>query len=76
MLGRTVGRLPPGSSRVPSGTIKASPHGEHIQVNPAQASHVFFFSSFFIGLMWDVLLYLCCFYWLMNKAVLANGLAE
>ncbi len=24
--------------------------------------------------MWDVLLYMCCFYWLMNKAVLANGL--
>ena len=24
-------------------------------------------------LMWDVLLYMCCFYWLMNKTVLANG---
>ena len=27
-------------------------------------------------LIWDVLLYMCCFYWLMNKAVSANGLAE
>lgn len=26
--------------------------------------------------MWAVLLYLCCSYWLMNKAVLASGLAE
>ena len=27
-------------------------------------------------MMWDILLYICCFYWLMNKAVLVNGLAE
>ena len=26
--------------------------------------------------MWDVLLYMCSFYWLMNKAVLTNGLTE
>ena len=26
--------------------------------------------------MLDVLLYMCCFYWLMNKVVLANSLAE
>ena len=27
-------------------------------------------------LIWDVLLHRCCFYWLMNKAVSDNGLAE
>ena len=27
-------------------------------------------------MMWDVPLYMCCFYWLMNKTVWANGLAE
>ena len=27
-------------------------------------------------LMWDVLLYMCCFYSLMNKAISANGLVE
>ena len=27
-------------------------------------------------LMWDVLLYVCCFYWLMNKTALNNGLAD
>ena len=26
--------------------------------------------------MCDVLQYMCCFYWLMNKAVWINGLAE
>ena len=26
--------------------------------------------------MWDILLYMCCFYWLMNKAVLAYSRAE
>lgn len=26
--------------------------------------------------MWDVLLYMCCFYLLMNKAVLTNDLVE
>ena len=26
--------------------------------------------------MWDVFMYMCCFYWLMNKAVLPNDLAE
>ena len=26
--------------------------------------------------VWEVLLYMCCFYWLKNKAVLASGLAE
>ena len=26
--------------------------------------------------IWNVLLYMCCFYWLMNKAVWANGLAR
>ena len=25
-------------------------------------------------MMWDVLLYICCFYWLINKAISANGL--
>ena len=25
---------------------------------------------------WDVLLYMCFFYWLMNKVVSANGLVE
>ena len=28
------------------------------------------------SLMWDALLYMCCFYWLMNKAVLVSGLVE
>ena len=27
-------------------------------------------------LMWDVLLYMCCFYKIMNTAVSVNGLAE
>ena len=27
-------------------------------------------------LKWNVLLYMCCFYWLMNKAALAYGRAE
>ena len=35
-----------------------------------------FIVAFSITLMWVALLYMCCFYWLMNKAVLANGLAE
>ena len=26
--------------------------------------------------VWDAILYLCCFYWLMNKAALAYGRAE
>ena len=28
------------------------------------------------GMMWDVILHMCCFYWIINKAVLVNGLAE
>lgn len=28
------------------------------------------------GLMWDLLLYICCFYGLMSTVVWANGLAE
>ena len=26
--------------------------------------------------MWEVLLYMCCFYWLIRKLLLANGLTE
>ena len=35
----------------------------------------FVLMGFDLGICYD-LLYMCCFYWIMNKAVLANGLAE
>lgn len=32
--------------------------------------------SYFLSLLWDVLLYMCCIYCLINKTVWGNGLAE
>ena len=42
----------------------------------AACESIYFVPAAAATMMWDVFLYMCFFYWLMNDAVQANGLPE